>query len=522
MTEAEFPDRTQGRASVRYVQAIRAHWVLVVSIVAAAVLLAGLFVVTTPKQFKATTDISITPVSATDDTFPGFSMFRQSLDGSLSVVTAARLLNSAAIRVPARAALEAAGVDATTEVQPLSQADIVAVTSTAESAAEAARAANLFARTAVETRTDLFQRELTDHVARLERRIAAIPAVQRPTSVEYSALAQRVGELKGFIDGKDPTIAIAAAATPPEGASWPRPLLTLMAAFVASSLLAVGLALLLEVANPRVSREDELQLDQRLPILARIPRLTTGDAHGYLTGNRPLPPVTWKGYRTLRAGLATAGPDGSAPRSVLVTSPSPGDGKTMTAVNLAITVAAADIPVTLVDADLHRPMIATIFNTPTRTNGFVNALANRTPASSMLVPAPAHPRLKLLLSRREQLAQMRFFDANRVRRVVDELQQDAGVVIFDSPPLTEVAEALELAAAVDAVLIAVRLGHTRRDRLNDLLDLLYRRGIAPIGFVVTTRSTSSSESPYDYHGEIGASPPAAAASARRIVSLHDK
>ena len=467
----------------------------------------------------------MTPISATDDTFQGFSLFRQSLDGSSTVVTAARIFNSAAIRAPAGLAIEDAGLDAATVVEPLSQADIVAVTSTAPSATAAARAANTFADTIMEVRTDRFQEELASHIARLKRRIAAIPRPQRATSVEYSALAQRLGELEGFVGAPDPTVAIAARATPPLGASWPRPRLTLVAAFIASILLAVGLAVLLEIVNPRVSREDELQLDHRLPILARIPRLSTSAAQGYLTGKRQLPSSAWKGYRTLRAGLATTGPDGTFPRTILVTSASPGDGKTMTAVNLAITIAASEMPVTLVDADLHRPMIATIFNTPTRTNGFVNVLAHRSPVEAMLVPAPAHPRLRLLLSRREQFAEVRLFDGDRLRRSIEDLKSAPGVVIFDAPPVTEVAEALELAAVVDAVILVVRLGHTRRDKLNDLRDLLLRRGISPVGFVVTTRNAAANETAYDYQGDITAAAPAAppdeAEAARRVVSLRD-
>ena len=161
-------------------------------------------------------------------------------------------------------------------------------------------------------------------------------------------------------------------------------------------LLGIGLALILEMANPYVKREDELQLGLRLPILARIPRLSTRVAHGYLMGQRQLPSSAWKGYRTLRASLATAGPDGKFPRSILITSASPNDGKSMTAVNLAITLAAADMNVILVDADLHRPMIATIFNFGAPPGGFAAVLSEQMPAGMALVDAPAHPQLRLL------------------------------------------------------------------------------------------------------------------------------
>ena len=523
MNETTFSDREQRRGAVRYLQAIRAHWRLILLVTGIATTVSAVFVSTTPKQFEATADIILSPLPGNDDTFQGFSLFRQSFDGSSSVVTASRVFNAAQTRAPASAALQDQGIEATVTVEPLSQADIVSVMATAGSAQAAARAANIFADTAVATRTALFRKELSDHIGRLQRRVAAVPLAQRDTNVEYAAIAQRLGELRGFIGSADPTLRVASRATPPAGPSWPRPRVTLVAALLASLLLGVGLAVLLEVANPRISREDELQLDQRLPILARIPRLSTRVAHAYLVGQRQLPGAAWKGYRTLRAGLATAGPDGSFPRSILVTSASPSDGKTMTAVNLAITLAAAEMRVILVDADLHRPMIATIFNIAARPGGFASLLASRASLESTLVQAPAHPRLSLLLSQRELVAQVRLFDGTRVRRAIDDLHHEADVVIFDSPPLPEVAEALELAAAVDAVVLAVRLGHTRRDRLYDLRDMLLRRGVSPIGFVVTTRASSPPESPYDYRGDVAAAPPAAASRpSRKVVRLQER
>jgi hypothetical protein len=60
---------------------------------------------------------------------------------------------------------------------------------------------------------------------------------------------------------------------------------------------------------------------------------------------------------------------------------------------------------------------------------------------------------------------------------------------------------------VDALVLAVRLGHTRRDRLNELRDMLARRGASPLGFVVTTRSRAEAESKYDYSGEVATTTP---------------
>jgi receptor protein-tyrosine kinase len=244
----------------------------------------------------------------------------------------------------------------------------------------------------------------------------------------------------------------------------------------------------LELVNPRVTREDELILDQRLPVLARVPRVAAKDVRGYLVGRAPLPATMREAYRTLRASLMTAGRDGHLPSSVLITSASPGEGKTMTSVNVATALAAGGARVVLVDGDLRRPMVATLFGVMSSTRGFADVLLDRVTLEEALVPAPGHgEQLQLLLATPEHAHLVDLLHPERVERVMQELRRFADIVVVDSPPVTEVADALTLADQVETVLIAVRLGRTSRERLNQLRRMLGQRGVAPAGFVVTLR-----------------------------------
>ena len=303
-------------------------------------------------------------------------------------------------------------------------------------------------------------------------------------------------------------------------------MLSVVVALIASLLLAGGLAVALELFNPRISREEELRLGHRLPILARIPRMPRGVAHGYLTGRSVLPGWIWKGYRTLHAVLANAGTDGGLPKSIMVTSASPGDGKTMTAVNLAITLASADLRVILVDGDFHRPMLASIFDVTSRRDGLVRLLAGRD-ENTTLVASTSHPGLQLLLSSRDQVHDLHLLNTGRFSEVLAKLEQQCDVVVIDSPPLPEVAEALAMASAVEAVLISVRLGHTRRDKLAQLRELLARRGVSPMGFVLTTRQRdhgSAAGYGYDYSHDISVVPagPGRTMVSERVMRLIDQ
>jgi Mrp family chromosome partitioning ATPase len=71
--------------------------------------------------------------------------------------------------------------------------------------------------------------------------------------------------------------------------------------------------------------------------------------------------------------------------------------------------------------------------------------------------------------------------------MLQRLAQESDIVVIDSPPVPEVAEALAIASASEAVIVCVRVGHTRRDKLEELRSLLARRGVTPLGFVVTSR-----------------------------------
>jgi receptor protein-tyrosine kinase len=193
------------------------------------------------------------------------------------------------------------------------------------------------------------------------------------------------------------------------------------------------------------------------------------------------------------------------PGSILVTSAGPGDGKTLTAVNLAIALSSAGMSVTLVDADLPRPMLGSIFNIIGHRDGVVHLLNNPAATNTGAVDAPLHARLKLLLASEEQMHELHLFETRRIKQMLERLAKESDVVIVDAPPLPEVAEAVALADATEAVVICVRIGHTRRDKLAELRDLLGRRGVVPLGFFVTARRASArrGEHPYDgYPGEL--------------------
>lgn len=473
---------------VRYLHALREHWLLIAAIVVLAVGAAAAYSLTAEKRFEADAELLITPVASDDPTFLGFGLLREGDSQSRAVITAARLVTTPAVGEVVAQRLggsRTALLDAV-QVTPVSQANIVSVVGSASSAERAAAIANAFATAAIERQSSRFQTELTSTIERLRAQINAFPP-ERRNDPQAVAIAQRLGNLLGLTGTPDPTIRILSEAVPPQRAVWPRPVLSIGVALIASLLLAVGLALALSLVNPRINREDELLLDQRLPILTRVPRMKRSVIRGYLTGREPLPGNVREAYRTLRATVMAGAREGAGPRIVLVTSASPGEGKTMTSVNLAMSLATGGQRVILVDGDLRRPMVATVFNASAPI-GVAQVLLEEASPEEALVPAPGHgPELRLLLASPEHAQLVDLLEPRRVGRLLEHLTLLADIVVVDSPPITEVADALALADDADVVLVAVRLGRTRRDRLTELRRMLSQRGIRPAGFVVTTK-----------------------------------
>jgi receptor protein-tyrosine kinase len=99
--------------------------------------------------------------------------------------------------------------------------------------------------------------------------------------------------------------------------------------------------------------------------------------------------------------------------------------------------------------------------------------------------------------------ELHLFDTQRVKQLLDRLGRESDVVVVDTPPLPEVAEAVAFADAAEAVVVCARIGQTRRDKLADLRELLGRRGVTPLGFFITARRGPGRGSKSAYEGYPG-------------------
>ena len=213
-----------------------------------------------------------------------------------------------------------------------------------------------------------------------------------------------------------------------------------------------------------------------------------------ITVANPRSPIS-EAYRTLRTNLDFSSLDKTI-RSMVVTSAAPEEGKSTTLANLAVTIAQSGKKVILVDCDLRRPSLNQIFNAR-GAPGFTDmmrddALMGKPPLQDTTVA-----NLRLLASGTIPPNPSELLASRRMTEVIAALQQLADVVLFDAPPIVAVTDAAVLASKVDAVLLVVSAGKTKRDHAKKAKALLDKVNAHLIGAVLN--NVKGETSLYQYY-----------------------
>lgn len=198
-------------------------------------------------------------------------------------------------------------------------------------------------------------------------------------------------------------------------------------------------------------------------------------------------------YRALRTNIQFSSLDRKL-RTILATSTAPNEGKTTTVANLAVTIAQAEQRVILVDCDLRRPSLHTVFGLPNE-EGLTTLMLHE--GGRMPVQRTEVPGLLVLTSGPTPPRPADVLGSKRMESVIESLRQHADVVLFDTPPVTAVTDAAVLATKVDGVLLVFRAGATKRDRAREARRLLDKVNANIVGVVLTD---IKGEESYSYYG----------------------
>jgi capsular exopolysaccharide synthesis family protein len=484
----------------RYVETIRERIWLIVTAVLITTGIAILYVAVATKTYDAEADILVTPVTGDNPVLASLGLIRESADPTRDVETASRLVTNIDVATRVQETIDS---DSTPQellkkvtAEPVAGSNIVAVIGSESSPEEARTLANAFARQAVADRTEQMHEQIDDQLPQLE---AQLSGTDVPVAGQVP-LAEQIAQLQTLRTSPDPTMRVQTLAPLPTSQASPKPALSIVGGIIAGLVLGLAGAFGAQVLDPRLRREAQLRRRYRLPILGRIPK--EAGAKEAPIAPRKVSSAAGEAYRALRATLAGSRRDRSGEgKVILVTGSSPSEGKTTTTVNLATSLALAGNRVILIESDLRRPVVSKVMEARPEHGGVVSVLIENTTLAESLIPSPTYgPNLRLLLSDYEGGWIAELFSIPTAERMIQDARRMADFVIIDSAPLNEVVDALPLAQQADDVLIVVRLGVTRLDKLTQLAELLGENGVRPVGFaVVGTPRPKRSE--YHYYAE---------------------
>ena len=296
----------------------------------------------------------------------------------------------------------------------------------------------------------------------------------------------------------------------------PQRMRTIVIALILSLFAGIGLAFLLDFLDDTIKSVDDISRYINLPSLALIPaarsdkpRLRGGQAAApsdttALAMVQDVRSPIAESYRHLRTSLLLSSA-GTPPRTILVTSSQPSEGKTTTAINTAFILAQTGVQVLIVDCDLRRPRLHAHFNMP-NARGLTNALSgDASEIDNLIQTCEQSPNLKVLTSGPMPPNPAELLGSEEMRKLLKTLSEKFTHVIVDSPPAISFTDASILSTFVDGVILVVHGGRSSRAVVRRAKQQLLDIGANIFGVVLNNVKMESKSNYYytgyyDYYG----------------------
>jgi len=280
---------------------------------------------------------------------------------------------------------------------------------------------------------------------------------------------------------------------PTRPAGTNRMVIILLAGLVGFSLGA-GAAYLLEYLDQTVRTTTDVERIFDAPVIGYISEISgSGSKAAYVARDRNS--VLAESFRLLWSNIEFVRMSKNL-KTILVTSPSQGNGKTTVASNLALSIAQGEHDVVLVDADLRRPAVHGSLKL-SKAPGLCDVISNHAAVETVVRPWEGDGCLKVLTVGNQPPNITEVVGSNRISAILMELKSKHELVIVDSPPLI-IADAYNLASRVDGVIVVIEPGQTTNDQAKALKEQLQRANAKILGFVFNKVTQESIHSYGDY------------------------
>ena len=499
---------------------IRRRWKLIAIIVLAITALTYYYYRHQPPSYVASTRVFVQP----DYQTPGNPGGIGEQDPLRRLANAATLLQTPTVAAQVAKNIHYTGNPSALlgliSVIPSSDSDFLTITATSPDSTAAAAVANGFANAFVEVTTAQTRAILAATEQSVENQLATTPATPANAGVRQT-LAEQLQTLQlsgtgGGLESIDP-------APVPTSSSASSPKQNAIFAAILGLVLACALVLAIEAFSRRL-RHPMVEAEYGLPLLAKIP--FSRGAHGAMRMGSGLPTTLFEGVRGLRTMLEHGATAGVAPRTLLVTSAIPGEGKSTLVKSLGLAYFESAKSVLVIDANLRQPILHEFFEAPL-VPGLSDVLRGSIPlseAAQEVQPADIEPAFDPVLTdvastvkvghAREGRGESTVLDApprsTPGRPIVHLLAAGTGtsdpaallgsahlklllaeatakydLVLIDSPPVLSVSDAIPLATAVDAVIVVARPEFTTREAAQRCHQALERVSTVTVLGVVT-------------------------------------
>jgi polysaccharide biosynthesis transport protein len=324
-----------------------------------------------------------------------------------------------------------------------------------------------------------------------------VPHIANAVAEQLSATVAR---LETPLSGRPSPVKVSVAqgATIPNGPATPKTTRNIIFGLIVGLALGAGLAILIEVLDTRIKDPATLRERMGLTPLGLMPFDRHAKTSPLVVRDAPRSSRA-EAFRQLRTNLQFLGVE-RPPRSILVTSARPSEGKSTTASNLAIALAQANESVTLIDADFRHPQLGRYLEIKGGV-GLSDVLIGRATLGQALQPWGVDGRLQVLVSGTPPPNPSELLGSRAMGRVAAELR-DQGILIIDSPPVLPFTDATVLAKIADTTLLVVRANSTRFENLERVIEALQTVDANLAGVVLNMVPTSSSDTDYyGYYGE---------------------
>jgi capsular exopolysaccharide synthesis family protein len=313
-------------------------------------------------------------------------------------------------------------------------------------------------------------------------------------------LDDRIKELNVTEDVGALNISILEVARAEDEPSEPRKARIMAIALVMGLMLGGGMSLARDLMDQRLRSAEEISAVLDIPILGVVPSMPKKlsiAGRGQRVHKDSDSPVA-EAYRTIRTAVFFGAPKDEA-KTILVTSPAPGDGKSTLTSNLAIAMAQAGRKVLILDADFRKPMQHRIFNVNHNNVGLSNIIAGITASDEAIRPTEIEG-LELLPCGRSVPNPSEMLNSDSFAQLLEILSDRYDRLIIDAPPIMPVTDAQILAAICDITLLVLRADKSTRKTSQQARDGLLSVGANILGALV---NDVAKKSRYGYYSGYG-------------------